>query len=493
MFQEHRIGRWRRATVIAIVLNSVWSLTTFSGYAAHAEPSDLSNATVCATQCSKDLCLPGDWPGRSIEQCKGMCESRCIAQFTHHTALFPRYQVLTVVYAPPGCTSAASDKCGTTSTVDYQSGSSTGTKTSLQESFKVGTLVSVGATLPISYNGQPIGKLSGGPSDEFSTTSTDSMFETFTKSDNFDLKIPANGDGVNHKQDQIIILLNPAIYLSNFDGKITWSTGYAGNAPQIYILCGAWLANPASMPRNVADELSRRGFISADYQTILTQDPFVNGSTAIDPARYVATKLTFPYEPPLMESDCNAGVCTCASLSRSVRNEYQREVVHAYQTQHSESFSGGIDLSIFGLKEANILTWTNTASMTNTTATSNSAMAVVSCPSVSYSGPTLMAVYWDTLYGSFLFAPVEPGAKTALLQSGRVKDASGKPVVKREVVLAFGGTTLRTFTDHNGDYKFYDLSGIGAKFRQEHGKISLGAAQMDITVGTMAPSVIHLK
>jgi hypothetical protein len=463
-------------------------ISEFSCSAAQADPGDMVNATLCATACSRDSCQPRDFTPAGLQQCRGRCEARCIAKWTHHTTILPHYQILTIVYAPPGCTSTPSAKCGSNSSVDYLSASSTGTKTTLSSSFKAGVNVSVSDSVPIvGDNGVAIGKFTGGVSDDFSSTYTDSVSDTITKSQSFDIKVQANGDGIDHEQDQFIVLLNPAIYLANFDEKITWGLGYAGKAPLIYVLYGKWLTNPQSMPTNVADELKARGFTDSDYKNILSQDPFVSEPADIDPARYILTK-TFPYEPPLTASNCNNGVCNCISLTGSIKNDFQHEEVHTVQTQYSLGFSGGIELGGFGLKNSDTIRWTNTQSTTNTTGSSSSASATISCPSSTYAGPTLMAIYWDTIYGSFMFASIQTGPNTVLLQRGRVTTASGEPAIRRDVVLSVGGREFQTVTDQNGDYQIYDFSGGAGT-----GIVSVDGVRTKVPVGKTAHDAIQLK
>ena len=86
-------------------------------------------------------------------------------------ALFPKYYVLGLVYSPPGCTSTSSLKCtSAASSVDYQSGSSMGTKVATSSSFSEGVSVAVDASFGVDNVGKFGASVSGG----YSNTSSDS-------------------------------------------------------------------------------------------------------------------------------------------------------------------------------------------------------------------------------------------------------------------------------------------------------------------------------
>ena len=125
-------------------------------------------------------------------------------------AIFPKYYVLGLVYAPPGCTSTAGAQCSGQSSVNYSTGSSMGTKISTSASFNVGVDVSVDTSFGIPIVGQLTVGVSGG----YSTTSSDSTTQTVTKSQSLEIAVSGSGDGVNHNADYFILLLNPAVALT---------------------------------------------------------------------------------------------------------------------------------------------------------------------------------------------------------------------------------------------------------------------------------------
>lgn len=103
----------------------------------------------------------------------------------------PRYQVLFVLYAPPGTTGGRSS-----SAVDYGEGSTAGSTTSTASSFRAGTSItaSVGGGI---FAG---GSISAGL--DLAATATDSASIDVKKSKSWDIKAsgPA-ADGIDHDRD----------------------------------------------------------------------------------------------------------------------------------------------------------------------------------------------------------------------------------------------------------------------------------------------------
>jgi hypothetical protein len=64
-----------------------------------------------------------------------------------------------------------------------------------------------------------------------------------------------------------------------------------------------------------------------------------------------------------------------------------------------------------------------------------------------------MAVYYDTVYGSFLFVPIDRPRRV----SGCLTTPSGAPIAHEPITLTAGGVTYRTVTGRSGTYRFFDL------------------------------------
>lgn len=445
-------------------------------------------------------CDPGDGSkGRCITLNDGECDCHGNGAVpTYRGVYYPKYYILTLLYAPPGCTSTPTVKCqsspGLISLADYSTGSSTGTATSTTSSFKQG--VSISANSGLAFLG--IDLFSADVNFGFSSTSTQGSSETISKSQTSEIKVPGNGDGVDHSQDTFLLLVNPAVGVSVQGTSVQTNIGYYGPSALWYRLPVQWLQDPSQMKSDVASQLKALGFTTTDYATILAQDPFANGSTAIDGNRYARTTLTFPYEPPQQESDCNSGVCTCAVLSQVIKNELVNQTSSSYQSDYTVGFSVSASAPVpvigdLGMKDSTSFTWTNTSSTVNTTDSSQSATVAVACPSTAYDGPTFMAVYWDKLYGSFLFVPLVVGPGSSVVSQGSVTNASGVRLRHQEVSLSYSGKVYRTFTDNKGNFHFYS-SGIQTELGKEAvGQLAVKNVAVSVTLGSPTPTEIRTK
>jgi hypothetical protein len=268
---------------------------------------------------------------------------------------------------------------------------------------------------------------------------------------------------------------------------VHWNLGYQGSSPQPYWLTVGWLKNPSSMPTPVANQLSKLGFTPADYQQILEQDPLATG-TAVDTTRYVPTTMTFPYENTVVSSDCNNGVCSCIAFSGITKNETTVQQATGSTVSYSAGWSFKANFGLVSLSFGDTSTTTSTSTTTNTTDSSNTASVTVTCPSPSYTGQTLMAVYWDTIYGTFMFLPITAG-HALLLHEGSVVDSSHAPVRGREVTLKLDKTTYRTVTNAAGRYRFYALAPVPKK--PSTGQLSVGTKSTRVDLASSPTTVIE--
>lgn len=147
--------------------------------------------------------------------------------------------------------------------------------------------------------------------------------------------------------------------------------------------------------------------------------------------------------------------------------------------------------AISSLKHTTTFETTNSSSTANTTGSSQAASATVVCPSTTYNGPVFMEVLWDTVYGSFVFVPLQLSAK-ATVQRGKVMDAAGKPARALRVDLTVGGKTFHTFTDRNGGYRFVvgkNLVGSALKT----GTLTVKGKKQTVNLFGNEPTVISTK
>ena len=346
------------------------------------------------------------------------------------------------------------------------------------------------------------------------TTTTDTNSQTITKGETLDIKATGNSDGVNHDEDAFLLLLNPAIAIKEnqtFDsdqkcvptGNVNWyvglNTGMGSGQLLYYLVYVKELKNPASMRPLVAQQLQALKFTNDDYRTILSLDPFANGATSIDPDRYVPTTYAFPYQPLLQDTDCNNGVCTCVAFSDALKNEFQTEVAHTEKKEWKVDITAtaGVNLEIMklGTTADKSWTWSNSSTDSSTTDNSQTATATVACASSNYQGPaTEMSIYWDKLYGSFLFVPIVVGSPQIMtLAHGNVTSASGQFLRHEKITLSLGGKTYHTVTDAHGNYVFFAAAQNVKLQPGSKGELEVKGLRKTVTLGSAEKIQLRLS
>ena len=385
-------------------------------------------------------CIMGHW---------GPCIANPVPETPVSGTLQPKYYILAVIYAPPGTQGG-----GSKSSVAYGSGSTTGSTVSSSSSFKQNYSVSVSAEAGFLGNGGEVGA-----SFSYGRNSSNSQSLEIKKTSTHEISVTGpSTDGIDHDRDLIYLWLNPKINLRFTATQAVWGLGNNSLVDIQYVYVG-WLKNPSLIPSGVAQRLQAYGITTADYAEMLKADPFANGETSIDPERFQTDTLhtTFPYEPPFAPDEpvplmkFTAVYSDTAFSSSSLQKEYSVGLT----ISGSASFIG---LAKTKFKNQNTWTWTNTSTSSTSTGTSESASVTVAGPSYGYTGPTDMVVYYDVLYKTFLFAPIETTLPLAL--SGSVENTSGELLSGKEVVVMANGTLYRTFTNAKGEYRIFgNISG----------------------------------
>jgi hypothetical protein len=357
--------------------------------------------------------------------------------------VFPAYQVLTGVYAPPGTNGGRSS-----SQVEYGTGSTTGTMISASSSFKAG--VDVTATVGVS-----VGPVSLGASAEFnaSQTATETSSVNISKSTSNQLVVPGpDQDGIQHGNDLIYLWLNPLLNVTiDYQDNVVWEPGVNGETMLIQYVYIDWLLDPSLMPAGVVQALEQAQITTDDYAQIAECDPFYSGSTAIDPNRFVPTKSSFQYEPPEAAGDPVPTMTYTQTSATTATDTEQVQLQYGVTCTVSAGIQGPFTATV---KAAGSLEFTDTSTSTNSTGTTQSASVTVGGPAYGYSGPTDILVYWDTLFNSFMFAFATGNPAV----SGTITDSAGNPVAGEAVTLTIGGETLTTFTGASGGYGFYNAT-----------------------------------
>jgi len=419
---------------------------------------------------------------------------------TPPVVVHPKFIVAAIVYAPPGCAGPTPNApCSQPGLVDYTSGSSMGSKVTIADSFKEGFKITAGVG----------NEITGGSEVSFGWNGTigDTKSLSLTKSTSLEIKVPGNGDGIDHDQDLFELLLHPSLAVSSNGSSISWQP----TGPLVrYEVYASELRNPASMRPAVARDLAQAGLTAADFKTIRCLDPFVGpgvggrgpggnrpdfcqqttattGATSpgLDLNRFRPTTYILPYEPQRNAADL------CPSLTPTLKNEYASERASSSQDEYSVSAtanSGG--LLPVSLKAENSITWTSGETDTNTQGSTQSASLTLVCPSVGYTGPTEFQIFVDVLYGTFLFVPFDLSTM-AVMHSGVVLNGKGQPLSGVAVDLAYNGRTFHTFTSSTGRYRFVSLKST-VNPAVHKGTITVRHVSKQVMVGSANPITVRL-
>lgn len=431
--------------VIALLFVTGRTAPVISEAASETSIVETANALAC-TDGAERPCRIGNKTG--IQFCHGIRWSRCILDDpgtpppTETGTVRPKYYVLTVVYSPPGTEGGRSS-----SSVKYGSGSTTGTTVSTTRAFKQNYRISVSADVGFLGTGGSIGT-------SFAYGRNSANTDTIDIKKSGTTEISQSGpprDGIDHDRDIIYLWLNPTVTITVTPTSASWKLADNITADIQFLYVG-WLKNPSLIPPGVMQRLQTYGITTQDFPEILKANPFANGNTNIDPVRYKMVNMTFPYEPPFSANDpvptfrFDLAFTNAATNTSSVQNDYTLGL----------TASGGFNfLSLFktSVKNENSWTWTCSDTRVGTTSTSESASVTVGGPAFGYTGPTDMAVYYDTLYKTFLFAPIET---TLSALTGSVKNRSGVAARGKEVTVTMAnGAKFRTFTNNKGEYRLF--------------------------------------
>lgn len=372
----------------------------------------------------------------------------------------PKFMILSVIYAPPGKTGG-----GSASAVSYGASSSLGSTVTSSQGFNASHSVTASAGAATFFNA----------SASFGTSrnTVDATSEDLKKVTSSTINRPAPAaDGINHDQDQIWLWLGPTVDMSfPTPSTLEWSFNNSGTMDIQFVFVG-WLKNPSLMPTGVQSQLASYGITSADFPTMLSADPFANGATTIDASRYAPLNMTFPYEPPLNPGDPSTSTNFTAMFSSTSTSS----TTATQQYSVGVSVSGGINFTPLwhaSLKIDNTWTWTHTNFRSTSTGTNESASVTVGGPSFGYAGPTSIAVYYDRIYKTFLFAPFVPGFGSGVVE-GTIVSESDAPVADKEVVAVADGVTYRTVTNAAGEFAIYTPKAAVVQLRA--GKVGMSVA-----------------
>lgn len=325
-------------------------------------------------------------------------------------SMSPKFEVVAVMYAPPGGSS----------NVAYGSSTMLGVTNTLANSFMNATTTMTGVTL----KDTGIPDILGSSVSETSTTGftqttsgSNSIAINKTTTRTEQINGPLNSAaGVDHNYDQIEIWLNPVVLIEHFNNNVV--VGEDGSDPRdtpgeldtipLFVkdlkslMNGTFTGDP-DIPMRLARGWAGtgQGLTSADYATILARDPFANGSTTIDPTRFQLNGQNFNYIPPPGGGQPDKTTLGINYTTATTESEMASDAYSVATTfDLSETFLGFITSE---LKETNTLTWTSSSTQQVTETTGQTATLTLVGPPIGYTGPTNLIVYVDNIYGTFMF------------------------------------------------------------------------------------------
>jgi hypothetical protein len=387
-------------------------------------------------------------------------------------ALFPRFMVLDVLYAPPGAGS----------TMTYTDATLIGTSTSTDNTFANQHTVTVSASIQIPNTGVTLTPeidwghtitQDGTSTFTFNTTTTNSVVVPGSAASGTEGSKNVISTGVDHEADIIRVWLNPAAVYTlppTANNTLIWN-GLATNPNDPNVQAGAmdivaltvsqldgsacnYTSVPCFSPELQAaldrnwDSAGAGGLQTADFQTILQRDPFatntsLNGSPAVplphsggpffdpnipvvDPeTQQCSTRYTFD---PVLGQTFAFGQLGTTNQALTQNYSLQSTTMHAMSNVTTDIYSVANTVSAtFGftgkfsvsLKNANTFTWTNKYTDTKTNSSTVTQALSIKNPVVldKYSGPTQMQVWQDSIYGTFMFYPHVTDTSISLLSS----------------------------------------------------------------------------
>lgn len=339
--------------------------------------------------------------------------------------LRPKYIVIGVIYAPPGSASTATYgtgfMSGTTTNLSQSFGQTTSVSVALSGGFNVG-IFSVGGTV----------KAGDSWTQTESNSSSISVNQTYSNQVTWPGPLPSAGPGVDHMYDEIEVWLDPEVNATVTGQNTVQTLGYyldprdplsqgADPTPDIVYLTVGQLEAVQAISPTVQASIDRTWdpdlgpLDSTDFAEILEADPFAVNS-GFDPdtdtsGRYVPVSNSdgysnsFVYEPtaPGGQPACDAYTATYLN-SQSVTKGGSDSHTVSYSIDASASFDGGADKGEVTFGQS--FTYTNSWSTTLQNQSSNTASFKICQPPSTYSGPTYMQIWEDSVYGTYMFYPV---------------------------------------------------------------------------------------
>jgi uncharacterized membrane protein len=320
----------------------------------------------------------------------------------------PKYLVLSVAYAPPGRSSS----------VNYGTSTTLGSRRSFSESFQGG--------IGVSSKHQVNEVRTIGSSSSFTQRAQFNASDSVDKTTSNNVIIPGpvnSADGIDHSGDRIFLWLNARYSMVKSSPTEVKTLGYSVDSrspfhPDMDVVqvTVRELQNPSLLDPGTQSRLQRSwsptgALTTEDFNAILAVDPFANGSTAVDPNRFepLATGL-FDYKPadpgsqPIttqyttrLQVASNQSYSFTTTVKVDFTTTNTSTDTFTYENLGSNTFKDEV-MTTKTFETSFNVTLDSTNTVNNTTTVS------VTGPTAGYQGPTAVKAYQDNLFGTIMFA-----------------------------------------------------------------------------------------
>ena len=249
----------------------------------------------------------------------------------------------------------------------------------------------------VSVSGGGSGTVNGG----FTSASSSSNTVTTTKTTTESLSLVSSGDALDHESDVFILWTNPEMVLTLTGTAptqvVTATMQTIGNQPMSWLAVTAGELDGSVTPADPTVATFLAKLTAADKTSILALDALRAGDPSWYPQRYVALPSTIEVAGP------DVGIVDQVSFQGQNTTQAMQQLTNTSYTGDSFGLSIAAQVFSLGFTEGGKQTASTVVSGTSTLGTQQTASATIKS---STSGvDAVYDVYYDSLFGSFAFAP----------------------------------------------------------------------------------------
>ena len=355
--------------------------------------------------------------------------------------VYPLFNVVRVIYAPPG--SAAKTSNGTSPSVTYSNTSSTATTTTMSSSLSGSYGISA------SFDDGEAGA-SGGIKVSSGTSASESTTKAITFTDGITVYGSSKKDGISHALDQFFVIFNPELTVkTDTTGNVAWGMGMASetktwitqkfimaqlknslnnlrnsdysNDPSTFNQTFNTNSNDKGVPNNVFAAVQKE--IKANLQKVNTSPDLTNANLTKEFIKLFESILStnpyadksdfdptgssrFCYLKSFDYSNGEPGLANASFFDKQVKMSLLEFQENSVEVETSVSLSVGIP-EFAEIEETLTMTWSSTSSMEQVKGTEIDLNTTIITPSSAWGKDTTNAIscdiYIDTVYSTLLF------------------------------------------------------------------------------------------